>query len=78
MSGKVKEKVRTQPQKGPCPHFWVIEVANGPVSRGQCKHCGEKKEFYNAFPAYNPLKKGPNPLKLPELPAVAVEEDSKS
>lgn len=78
MSGKVKEKVNTQPRKGACRHYWVIEVANGPVSRGQCKYCSVKKDFYNAFPDYNPLKKGANPLKLPELPAVEVGEDSKS
>ncbi len=78
MSGKVKEKVKTQTQKEPCRHFWVIEVANGPVSRGQCKLCGERKDFCNAFPEYNPLRKGPNPLKLPELPAVEVENDNKS
>ncbi len=78
MSGKVKEKIKTQPRKGPCRHYWVIEVANGPVSRGQCKHCGIRKDFYNAFPEFNPLKKGANPLKLPELPGVEVDEDKKS
>jgi hypothetical protein len=78
MGGKVKERVKTQPQKEPCRHYWVIEVANGPESRGQCKYCGVKKDFYNAFPEYNTLKKGASPLKLPELPAVEVDEDSKS
>ena len=78
MSGKVKERVKAQPQKEPCRHFWVIEVANGPVSRGQCKYCGERKDFFNTFPEYNPLKKGANPWKLRELPAVEVDEDSKS
>jgi hypothetical protein len=81
MVSKVKERVKTfktQPQKEPCRHYWVIEVANGPVSRGQCKFCGERKEFFNAFPEFNPLKKNTNPIRLPELPAVEVDEDSES
>jgi hypothetical protein len=75
---KVKEKEKTTAQKETCRHYWVIEVANGPVSRGQCKYCGMKKDFYNAFPEFNPLKKGPNPLNLPKLPDVAVEKESNS
>jgi hypothetical protein len=78
MNTKVKEKPGVQPQKEPCRHFWVIDVANGPVSRGKCKYCGARKDFYNAFPQFNPLKKGPNPFNLPELPAVESREDDKS
>ena len=78
MSGKVKEKVRTQTQQEPCRHYWVIDIANGPASRGQCKYCGVKKEFFNAFPDYNPLKKNTNPLGLPELAGVKVDENRKS
>jgi hypothetical protein len=84
MSGKVKEKASVQTQKEPCRHFWVIEVANGPASRGQCKYCGVKQEFFNAFPEFNPLKKGTNPFNLPKLTGteaaadVKEEDDSKS
>ena len=78
MSGKVKEKVQVKTQKEPCRHYWVIEVANGPVSRGQCKICGVKKEFYNAFPEFNPLRKGANPFNLPKMPAVEVDDEEKS
>ncbi len=78
MGGKVKEKVKARPQKEPCRHYWIIEVANGPASQGQCKYCGVKKEFFNAFPEYNPLKKNANPLGLPELSGVKVEDDSQS
>lgn len=28
-------------------HHWRIEEANGPISRGQCRLCGEQKEFRN-------------------------------
>jgi hypothetical protein len=78
MSGKVKEKVTAQPQQETCRHFWVIEVANGPMSGGKCKYCGVKKEFFNAFPEFNALKKGNNPFNLPRLDKVEVKEDSKS
>jgi hypothetical protein len=58
----------------------MIEVANGPKSRGECKYCGAVKEFYNAFPDFNPMKRGShnNPLTFPELPEVEVDEDSQS
>jgi hypothetical protein len=26
-----------------CRHHWVIEAANGPVSRGECQICHESK-----------------------------------
>jgi hypothetical protein len=78
MSGKVKEKAPAPPQNETCRHFWVIEVANGPVSQGKCKLCGAKKEFYNAFPEFNPLKKGNNPFNLPKMADVEVKERKKS
>ena len=28
-----------------CAHHWVIETPAGPVSRGQCKRCGESESF---------------------------------
>lgn len=67
---KTKEKQEKQTEKPmnnqTCHHYWVIEVANGPSSFGTCKFCGEKKEFLNAFPTYNPLKKG-NLFQMPKL-----------
>ena len=78
MTNKVKEKeiAVEQPQKDSCRHFWVIEVANGPASYGVCKYCGKKKEFYNAFPEFNPQKKNANPFNLPKLSRVPVKEDN--
>jgi len=78
MRGKIKEKIAVQPREEECRHFWVIEVANGPVSRGQCKYCGAKKEFYNAFPEFNPLKKGNNPFNLPKLGDIQEKGPKKS
>jgi hypothetical protein len=82
MSSKMKVKTQVRPQeqtqKEPCRHYWVIEVANGPASRGVCKFCGTKKEFFNVFPEYNPIKKNQrkSPLDLPELSDVTVESKS--
>ena len=75
---KVKERELQKPAQDTCHHFWMIEVANGPTSRGKCKYCGESKQFYNAFPDFNPMKRGSNPLTFPKLPEVAVEKDSES
>ena len=32
-----------------CCHHWVIEPANGPISRGVCRHCNESREFKNSI-----------------------------
>jgi hypothetical protein len=78
MRNKVKERVMAKPATDECHHFWKIEVANGPKSRGECKYCGAVKEFYNAFPDFNPMKRSNNPLTFPKLPNVEVDEDSQS
>jgi len=78
MRQKVKERIEEKPEKEPCHHFWAIEVANGPKSIGTCKYCGETKEFYNAFPTFNPLKKNGNPLNLPKMADVEIDVESKS
>ena len=73
-----KEKSPTKESKPKCGHYWIIEVANGPSSLGTCKYCGETREFLNAFPTYNPLRKNSSPLTLPKLPNVEIEEEDKS
>ena len=32
-----------------CTHHWVIESANGPLSEGVCRRCGERREFTNSI-----------------------------
>lgn len=32
-----------------CAHHWVIEMANGPTSSGNCRRCGAQRAFYNTF-----------------------------
>jgi hypothetical protein len=78
MKERTKIKVEDKPQEQVCHHYWVIEVANGPKSLGKCKHCGEKKEFFNAFPDFNPMKRRGNPLELPKLPEVEIDKDRES
>ncbi len=78
MKQRVKERDEKHTVEDQCHHYWVIEVANGPKSRGQCKYCGATRYFLNSFPDFNPLRKNSNPLTLPKLPDVAVDEDSKS
>jgi hypothetical protein len=75
---KVQERIEEKTEKPACHHFWVIEVANGPSSVGTCKYCGEKKEFLNAFPTFNLLRKNGNPLRLPKLSDVEIAKDSES
>ena len=31
-----------------CPHHWIIETANGPISKGKCKLCRVEREFNNS------------------------------
>lgn len=30
-----------------CHHHWLIDVANGEVSKGVCKFCGAQQDFAN-------------------------------
>ena len=34
-----------------CTHHWVIAVANGPLSEGVCRRCGEERGFTNSVEA---------------------------
>jgi|TARA_B100001146_G_scaffold173349_1_gene154358 hypothetical protein len=34
-----------------CQHYWVIQPATGPLSKGVCETCGESKEFQNYIEA---------------------------
>lgn len=78
MKSKLKERTPENVNAEECHHFWVIEVADGPKSSGECKYCGAKKEFLNAFPDYNPLRKSRSPLDLPEMKKVTVDKGNES
>jgi hypothetical protein len=32
---------------GICTHRWLIEVPNGPLSKGICSRCGMARQFHN-------------------------------
>ena len=38
-------KTETAPE---CVHHWVIEPAQGPLSRGRCKRCKVTRDFSNS------------------------------
>ncbi len=50
MKNQVEERTGQNEEQEACHHYWVIEVANGPTSMGECKYCNERREFQNAFP----------------------------
>lgn len=38
-----------QEQPAPvCCHYWIIETAHGPISRGECQICHEVRDFKNS------------------------------
>lgn len=51
MSRKMEKALEQTAPSEECRHYWVIEPARGPVSRGICKRCGAEKEFQNIFSA---------------------------
>jgi hypothetical protein len=75
---KVKETTREHLAKDRCSHYWIIETANGPKSRGVCQNCGEARDFLNVIPDFSTMKRRTNPLNLPEMEDVELDEDSKS
>ena len=53
----IEETIEETEDENRCNHFWVIEVANGPKSRGECKICGESQVFYNSITNLNDPKR---------------------
>ena len=46
-SGLVLEKIEKTVGKTDCKHYWLIEPALGPTSKGICKYCGQSRVFLN-------------------------------
>jgi hypothetical protein len=79
MKSKLKEAPRKPAEESKCRHYWVIEDASGPTSRGVCKFCGAEREFYNSWPASSFVGRDTGVLGLPDLLDVESEgggEDS--
>ena len=30
-----------------CQHYWVLDSPAGPVSKGECRSCGQERDFPN-------------------------------
>ena len=78
MRQKVKERPGERVVAEGCHHYWVIEMANGPRSRGVCKYCGEERIFFNSIQALSKVKHETHPLDLPKISEVELDEDSRS
>jgi hypothetical protein len=78
MRQKFNEIAENKTDEDQCHHFWVIEIANGPKSRGQCKYCGEIKDFHNSIVNLVDPRRKPNPLDLPRMSKVKLDKGSKS
>lgn len=66
-SAAVLDKPRSS--KRTCHHYWIIDIPEGPTSRGICKFCGMEKEFDNMGPdswRYGDMSHLPV-LSLPDL-----------
>jgi len=69
--------------KPSCCHYWIIETANGPISRGQCQYCHEFRDFKNSVfdmgredqDASNKQSQGPKAVAVgPEAPPDGLKE----
>lgn len=75
MRSKVKERSQDSIAENQCHHYWVIEIASGPTSKGVCKYCGQSKDFLNTIPDLSTLKQHSPPPGLPEMPDAATDEE---
>lgn len=50
-----------------CRHYWHIESASGPKSRGVCKICGEVREFLNSWSSSEQAGKDARAFGLPDM-----------
>ncbi|MFA5367882.1 MAG: hypothetical protein WC333_08390 [Dehalococcoidia bacterium] len=46
------DKEQADKERLTCRHYWIIEKAMGPSSRGVCKYCRVKRDFSNFIPDY--------------------------
>ena len=74
MESKLKETTRKPETESECRHYWVIEDADGPTSRGVCKFCGVEREFYNSWPNASFMGRDTRILEFPDLLDVESEE----
>lgn len=73
---QVRDVIQSE-AKETCHHFWVIDSASGPTSKGRCKRCGATKDFFNSFPEA-PVPSHGDVLDLPEMPELELDDRSNS
>ncbi|MFC1965316.1 hypothetical protein ACFLWG_04905 [Chloroflexota bacterium] len=78
MRNKIKDVTEERAAGEDCHHYWIIESASGPISRGRCRSCGAEKEFSNSLPDYVVVKRHTRVLELPKLPDVELDGESNS
>jgi hypothetical protein len=72
MESKVGAILDKSITKSTCKHHWIIEVPEGPTSKGVCKLCGEIKIFDNIVEELVPNKESKGTANLADL--VDIEE----
>ena len=78
MANKLKEASRETAAEKECRHYWIIDSAEGPVSRGVCKFCGTESNFSNSLPVAPYVKRNTDVFELPVLPELEpAGDDSK-
>jgi hypothetical protein len=71
---RMAAEYRAKQEESTCAHYWLIDSAEGHISRGVCKFCGEEREFLNSVPAYASLRPGAGFFDLPGLSGVTFDE----
>ena len=67
MRNRSNVKERESAEIKSCRHYWNIEAATGPISRGICKICGEEREFLNSWSSSSYMGKDAQVLNLPNM-----------
>lgn len=67
MRYKFKEAPRKPVEKSKCRHYWMIDSARGPTSRGVCKFCGSEREFHNSWQDSNYMGRDTRVFEFPDL-----------
>ena len=76
LESKPEVKVQEPEANDECCHYWLIESANGPTSKGVCKFCGVEKEFHNSPPEYAFSKRRDEKIALPDTPPREVHTEN--
>ena len=76
MRTRVRETFEREAVNDGCPHYWLIESAKGPTSRGVCKACGATKDFFNAIPEGDSMVVKPH-VAFKQMPKLDLDSSRK-